>query len=168
MKRSLRTIDVGIAVIAVSTVINLFVSGYYTKTTRDIFDSSYRPYVAVSATFLVPGPGAASTLHVNFRNFGTIPAIVTRAEWQVFVNGVKIPIAAGVREKTILFEGMRGELAGLIPPDSLKQFRVDRKPFEVEVWLKYQGLRQTTFNTYQKSSFNNLTRNFEVTRANFR
>jgi hypothetical protein len=168
MERSDNVIARAIVVIAAAAVLNFLVVGYYSKATKDIFERTHRPYVGVVSIFLTQGgPAEGATLHVTYKNFGDVPALITDARWQVFVNSIKVPLKADVSNRSVLFSGIRGDMSGSLTTDAMKDIRA-RKPFEVEVWLRYEGLRRVSYDTYQKSRLNNFTKVFDVIGGDFK
>ena len=100
-------------VIALAAIINLVVSTLlwretrsYSKTTRDMFEASHRPYVGVHRIqFTNDESQRKITIRAEIHNKGSVPAQRVEYEVKVVANGFPLPVIMAEHKPSLIFPG---------------------------------------------------------------
>jgi hypothetical protein len=148
-------------VIAVATVVNLFVSVHLARSTRDsakvtqrIFEAAYRPYLAISVQHAEMDE-AANQFKIIFQinNVGAVPAHDVDISWHVIINGEPFPpVEMGYKKSTLFPQAIRNITTRVTESKQYLSIKSGAK-VEIEVSATYKGIAGEQHDTYHKEVY---------------
>jgi hypothetical protein len=129
--------------------------------TRRIFETSYRPYVGVvSVSAFLDRTNKVMTLNVEWKNLGSIPAINVKAEWAVFIDGVRVPSSKIPDEPIVMLPSDHHFFAGSIRSSSYDDVVSGKSKVEISVDINYEGPSGQAYRTTTKHRYAHELNNF--------
>ena len=163
-------------IIALATIANVFVStlmwvitNKYVRITRDIYESSQRPYIGVSKYELTDNPATnLLSYHIKMENFGNVPAKNMHTNIKIFINGDEHPIPAGPVEASTLFPKVFDSLTGIIRvPEQRLPILNGLSRLELELSIDYEGIVTAKYSTKERAQYNAQASGFVVIKGSW-
>jgi len=154
-------IGIATAVIAIATVINLFVSISMWRTTsasvevtRDIFKAAHRPYVGTSKiNSLRDANKKKLSIVLVFKNFGSVPATGLEATWNILINGSPQPTTKIPDKPSVLFPSATSALPASFQGGVYDSIINGKAVLEIEVDFRYKGVQQEQYYCREKNRY---------------
>jgi hypothetical protein len=131
---------------AILMVLATFFSAYATwrtaLVTSTIFAVADRPFIGVQQVGFVGGDAQRPMISVNFRNFGSIPALDTIVSIHAVIDGKVVAPPAGTMSEMdtgILSPDVPHDFYVFIPPEKYQQVVAGKSNLQVHVKILYKG-----------------------------
>jgi hypothetical protein len=154
-------ITVATVVIAVATVVNVFVSAglfvatYLTaRTAKQVFEAANRPYLGRDR--LRPEVDQAKkelTVTAIVRNFGSAPAEEALVDWEILFNGVPQEIPQVVAEPSTIFPSGTVRKHGTIPEPLFSHIMGGRVTLQIVIRVSYKGPGNKHYTYSEKTQY---------------
>ena len=154
-------------VIALAALSSFFVSFFMWQATidnlelnRQVNQSVYRPYVGLADLVqAIDNEQEKMVLEVRVRNFGTVPATVLEHKWVATIDGAYRPsLRYWVDEPQVIWPlGVVANIFATTGPEEFYAVTSGKSTLEIIFEIKYQGVAQETYRTYQKHRFDHRT-----------
>jgi len=163
-------IGIATAVIAIATVINLFVSISMWRTTsasvevtRDIFKAAHRPYVGTSNIDGRKYDGKKLLLvRLWFKNFGSVPATGLERTWNVLINGNTQSITKIPDKSSVLFPNASSFFQATFEGEIYDSIVNGKVVLEIETNFRYKGVQQEQYYCREKRRYSHGIGGFVV------